>query len=239
MLKLSQTLRQSRNVENVLRHVKALQLVQNTTKPKEEVYTELFENLPKMIKSFFARYPPNLKYKKTFSSSMDPLKNPFLPSINPLTKVWEKPDYNKEEYKMIYHICYRYGLLDLLPKPESLANKDGLSNFVEPVTNEVINLNAQNKLGRNLKIVQEYSKFETFFEEKVDEINMNAVNEMKDIIIMRKEKEEKQLAKKKQMEAAIANMDNIIVDWKTDPKKKELYMKRQKINAAKKLKIFA
>lgn len=239
MLKLSQTLRQSRNVENVLRHVKALQLVQNTTKPKEEVYTELFENLPNTVKSFFASYPPNLKYKKTFSSSMDPLKNPFLPSINPLTKVWEKPDYNKEEYKIIYHICYRYGLLDLLPKPESLVSNDELSKFVEPVTNEVINLNAQSKRERNLKLVQEYSKFETFFEEKVDEINMNAVNEMKDIIIKRKEREEKQLAKKKQMEAAIANMDNIIVDWKTDPKKKELYMKRQKINAAKKLKIFA
>lgn len=239
MLKLSQTLRQSRNVENVLRHIKALQLVQNPTKAKEEVYTELFENLPNTVKSYFARYPPNLKYKKTFSSSMDPLKNPFLPNINPLTKVWENPDYNKEDYKKIYHICYRYGLLDLLPKPESLASKDGLSNFVEPVTNEVINLNAQNKLGRNLKLVQEYSKFDAFFEEKVDEINMNAINEMKDIIIMRKEKEEKQLAKKKQMEAAIANMDNIIVDWKTDPKKKELYMKRQKINAAKKLKIFA
>lgn len=43
MFKLSQTLRQSRNVENVLRHVKALQLVQNTTKPKEEVYTELLK----------------------------------------------------------------------------------------------------------------------------------------------------------------------------------------------------
>ncbi|KAL6936496.1 uncharacterized protein HGUI_00530 [Hanseniaspora guilliermondii] len=239
MLHFSQTLRQSRNVENALRHIKALQLVQNTTKPKDQVYTELFENLPNNVKSFFAKYPPNLKYKKTFSSSMDPLKNPFLPSINPLTKVWETPAYDKEDYKRIYHVCYRYGLLDLLPRPESLAKNDGLNNFVEPVTNEVINLNAQGKLERNLKIVLEYSKFETFFEEKVDEINTNTINELKDIIIMRKEKEEKQLAKKKQMEAAIANMDNIIVDWKTDPKKKELYMKRQKINAAKKLKIFA
>lgn len=239
MLRINQVLRQERNIENVLKHIKALQIVQNTAKPQQEVYTDLFENLPENVKSFFVKYPPNLKYKKTFSSSIDPLKNPFLPSINPLTKVWENPDYNKEDYKQIYHVCYRYGLVDFLPKPDSLTTKEQLSHFVEPVTNEVIDLNSMSKLKRNLKVVKEYSKVDTFFEEKIEDLNKNVINELQDIIIIRKEREEKHLAKQKQMEAAIANMDNIIVNWKTDPKKKEAYMNRQKINAAKKLKLFA
>lgn len=238
MLRLTQVLRQERSVQNALKHIKALQIVQNAAKPEEKVYNDLYENLPENVKSFFTQYPPNLKYKKTFTSSLDPLKNPFLPSINPLTQVWETPDFDKNAYKELYHACYRYGIVDFLPRPESLTTTEELSKFVEPVTNNVIDLTKNNKLSRNLKMVKEYTTVDKFFEEKVEDINNNVVTELQDVIIKRKEREERQLARKKQMDDAIANMDNIIVNWKKTAKKKELYMNRQKANIVKKMKLF-
>ncbi|XBW38490.1 hypothetical protein QEN19_004080 [Hanseniaspora menglaensis] len=227
------------NIKNALQHINAVQIATKTASPTETTFNELFENLPTVVKSFFAKYPPNLKYKERPSLTTDPLRNPFLPNFNPVTKAWANPELGSLKHAKVYKICYRYGLNDLLPKVNPILSKEERSSFIEPITNQVINLdklsNAQNP-GKTL--LKGYTKGKLFYEEKFEHTNKTVPKSLYEYVVRDKIKSDKKLAKKQKMEKAIQDMDNIIMTWKNNDKSAAKYLNRQKLNVAGKLKLF-
>lgn len=239
MFSVSGVLNGKHNIKNALQHINAIQIASKASTPSEAVFKDLFANLPLIVRSFFAKYPPNLKYKEIPSLTTDPLRNPFLPNLNPVTKLWANPDLGSLKHAKVFKICYRYGLSDLLPKVKPILSKDERANYVEPLTNEVLNLDALNNLKTPGKtILKGYTKGKLFYEDKFEYINKTIPKSLYEYTVRDKMKSDKKLAKKQQMEKAIANMDKTIMEWKNNKKSADRYFNRKKINAANKLKLF-
>ncbi|OBA28382.1 hypothetical protein HANVADRAFT_47507 [Hanseniaspora valbyensis NRRL Y-1626] len=239
MFSVSSVIQGKHNIKNALQHINAIQIATKANAPTETAYNDLFENLPTIVKNFFAKYPPNLKYKERPSLTTDPLRNPFLPNFNPVTKVWANPELGALKHAKVYKICYRYRLTDLLPKVNPILSAEERTNFVEPITNEVINLNALNNLRTPGKtVLKGYTKGKLFYEDKFEHINKSIPKSLYEYVVRDKVKSDKRLAKKQQMEKAIADMDNIIMEWKNNEKSAAKYLNRKKINTADKLKLF-
>ncbi|KAG0636589.1 hypothetical protein HOY80DRAFT_348310 [Tuber brumale] len=70
-------------------------------------FIKLAQTLPPRLTRFFARYPPN--------TANDVVKNPFKPTIHPVTKKWHNPVYSLRRQKELVVLARDHGVEDLLP----------------------------------------------------------------------------------------------------------------------------
>jgi len=70
-------------------------------------FIRLAQTLPPRLTRFFARYPPN--------TANDVVKNPFKPTIHPVTKKWHNPVYSLRRQKELVVLARDHGVEDLLP----------------------------------------------------------------------------------------------------------------------------
>ncbi|KAG0670064.1 54S ribosomal protein L25, mitochondrial [Maudiozyma exigua] len=74
-----------------------------------------FEALPKLLKQFFYRYPPHVKYSEKSVSTHALDANPFIANKHPVTLRYHDPVYSKRRMSALFKLAHRYGVNDLLP----------------------------------------------------------------------------------------------------------------------------
>ncbi|KAK9450136.1 mitochondrial 54S ribosomal protein mL59 [Limtongia smithiae] len=77
----------------------------------------VFGRLPSLLSKFYLRFPPvpiqQYAIKPTLMT--DPLRNPFLPAINPTTKRYQEPIFSLRQQSVLFKLARQFGLQDTLP----------------------------------------------------------------------------------------------------------------------------
>ncbi|SCV03430.1 LAMI_0H08086g1_1 [Lachancea mirantina] len=81
---------------------------------------QFFHLLPDKLKTFFRKYPPNVKYsdKPTSTHAID--ANPFLPNKHPETGRYHNAKYSLRRSSDLYKLAAQYGVQQLLPPSKKL-----------------------------------------------------------------------------------------------------------------------
>lgn len=81
---------------------------------------QYFRLLPDKLRTFFKKYPPNVKYsdKATSTGAID--ANPFLANKHPITGKYHNPKYSLRRMSDLYKLAHQYGLQELLPPSNKL-----------------------------------------------------------------------------------------------------------------------
>lgn len=81
---------------------------------------QYFDLLPRTLKTFFKKYPPNVAYSGKPTSTTSPVANPFLPNKHPVTNNYHNPKYSLRRMSDLYKLAHQYGVHKLLPATNKL-----------------------------------------------------------------------------------------------------------------------
>lgn len=81
---------------------------------------QYFNLLPDKLRTFFKKFPPNVKYSDRPTLVNSPDANPFLPNKHPVTGRYHNPKYSLRRMSDLYKLAHQYGLQNLLPPNKKL-----------------------------------------------------------------------------------------------------------------------
>lgn len=101
-----------RTASDVLRSAQTAAAAENSS--SGNVY---FQELPKVLQSFFRRYPPPpfREYSDKPTATNAENANPFLANKHPVTNRWHNPKYSMRRQADLWKAAYRFGIEHLLP----------------------------------------------------------------------------------------------------------------------------